>query len=84
MIRKKYPQIARGEYTMLDLGQADLGGFKIAYEEETTYIVHNNSDHEITIRSDNFTQMLESCGFSSASFKNNELKIGPYTSAILK
>ncbi len=83
-IRKNYPQIARGQYKKLDLGQSNLGGFTVEYDGEITYIVHNNSDQEIAIKDNRFSKLLESCGFSVASFKNGELKVGPYTSAILQ
>ena len=83
-IRKNYPAIARGTYTRIDLGQNNLGGFAVTYNDETLYIVHNNSAEEITVSTDAYSKLLEYCGFAEASYKNNELKVGPYTSVILK
>lgn len=82
-IRVKYPEIARGTYTRLNLGENNLGGFSIDYNGETTYIIHNNSDQEITLKCD-FSKLSESIGFTEATLKNGELKVGPFTSAILK
>ena len=82
-IRVKYPEIARGTYVSLNLQENNLGGFSIDYNGETTFIVHNNSDQEISLTCE-FNKLLESIGFAEATLKNKELKIGPYTSAILK
>ena len=83
-IRKNYPAIARGTYTRVDLGQNNLGGFAVNYNDETLYIIHNNSDQEISISTDAYSKLLEYCGFAEALLKNGELKVGPYTSVILK
>ena len=83
-IRNTYPQIARGTYTQMDLGNKHLGGFKIEYNGEYTYIIHNNSDTEISIAAGEFNELLAYAGYGEASFAKKELKIGPYTSVILK
>ena len=83
-MRVKYPEIGRGTYLQLNLNQTNLGGFQIEYNGQFTYIIHNNSDQEISIAAGEFKELLDYAGFAEASFKNKELKIGPYTSVILK
>ena len=83
-IRKLYPEIARGTYTKLDLGDSSLGGFRIDYDGQTVYLIHNATDAQQTIKLNDVSKLLESAGFDQAEFKSGELKIGPYTSALLK
>ena len=82
--RKHYPQIARGHYEQLDMGRKDLGGFKIEYNGETTYLLHNNSQESITITNEMFKEMIDHIGLNDAKLAGNELTIGAYTSALLK
>ena len=83
-IRKNYPQIARGTYTQLNLENKNACGFAIEYEEETTYLIHNVSNTELIIKTDMFKEILEQAGLNESSYTKGELKIGPYTSVILK
>ena len=83
-IRKNYPQIARGIYTQLNLENKKAGGFAIEYQGETTYLIHNASDTELVINTDMFKEILEKVGLNDASYTKGELKVGPYTSVILK
>ncbi len=83
-IRKNYPQIARGTYTQLNLENKKAGGFAIEYEGETIYLIHNASDVELVINTDMFKEILEKVGLNDASYTKGELKVGPYTSVILK
>lgn len=83
-LRKKYPAIARGEYEQLSFNNSHLGGFKITYNDEIIYLVHNTSDGEIVVESNEFKQLLDSVGLSNASYKDGKLLVGAYTSVILK
>ena len=83
-IRKNYPQIARGTYTQLNLENKKAGGFSIEYQREITYLIHNVSDTELVIKTDMFKEILEQVGLTEANYTKGELKIGPYTSVILK
>ncbi len=83
-LRKKYPAIARGAYEKISFDQPSLGGFKVSFEDKTLYIIHNCSDEEIKIKTDLFTKSLDHAGFAGSSFKNGELTVGPYSSAILE
>ena len=84
LLRKKYPAIARGEYKHLSFENSSLGGFSVKYEDELIYIVHNCSDQQVQIKTDQFTKILDHVGYQSSSLKNNELIIGPYSSVIVK
>ena len=83
-IRSRYPQIARGTYEVLDLDNSNVGGFTIEYNEEVTYLIHNNSSEEITISTDSYSNLLDYIGMNDASYKNGKLTIGAMTSVILK
>ncbi len=91
-IRHRYPEIARGKYTALDLGEKNLGGFIVEYEGETVIIIHNTSGEEMSIDLSSCKALkdiegLELCdyiGVSSAKLKKNVLTIGAYTSVIVK
>ncbi|MBO7698043.1 MAG: hypothetical protein J6S38_03280, partial [Erysipelotrichaceae bacterium] len=83
-IRNKYPEIARGTYSQLKLGNKNLGGFVIQYNGETTYLVHNNSDSEITVETDMFEKIADQIGMNKATLNGNTLTVGAYTSVILK
>jgi len=83
-IRNRYPQIARGTYEVLDLDNNNVGGFIISYNDETTYLIHNNSSNEITISASYFDKLLDHIGSGDASYKDGKLSIGAYTTAILK
>ena len=83
-IRNKYPEIARGTYSQLKLGNKNLGGFVIQYNGETTYLVHNNSDSEITVETEMFEKIADQIGMNKASLSGNTLTVGAYTSVILK
>ena len=84
--RNRYKQIARGTYSILDLGMNHLGGFIIEYNDETTYLIHNNSDEQITLDLSNmaFKQIIEAVGVESADVKDNILTVGKYTSVLMK
>ncbi len=81
--RNRYPQIARGHYEQLNLNRKDLGGFIIEYNNEKTYLIHNNSQETITVSSELFSQLIDSIGMNDAKLNGNELTVGPYTSVIL-
>ena len=82
--RNKYPQIARGIYKRFNLNQNNLGGFVITYNGESTYLFHNNSKEEISIKADMFKEMIDFVGLNEASYKDGTLTVGAYTSVLLK
>ena len=82
-LRKQYPAIARGTYSIIEL-DGNINGLKVDYNDETIYIVHNINDTKITINNSTFTKMLDYVGFGEAKFNNSTLEIDGYTSVILK
>ena len=83
-IRNKYPFIARGIYEQLNLNNEHVGGFKVTYNNEITYIIHNNSDSSITIDNLKYNQIIEVIGLNDASYQNGQLTIGAQTSILIR
>ncbi len=88
LIRRKYPEIARGVYKSISCDD-NLGGFAIEYKGESTVIIHNTASEEMTAEVGKYIDLTdpELCdviGTSSASFENGVLTIGAQTSVILK
>ena len=85
-LRIKYPEIARGEYTSLDLGSETIGGFNVKYNDSKIAIIHNTSVDEITIDISNldYKELLEYVGVGKAKLEKNQLTIAACTSVILK
>ena len=90
MIRKANPEIARGSYTYLEFsGYYTFGGFLSTYKDSTVGVFHNVGDKEIIIDLSQytdftFTTLRAYVGINTASLEGQTLKIGPYTSVILK
>ncbi len=86
--RNRYPQIARGEYSPYTLKNTDVGGFKIAYEGETTYLLHNTRTTEQTYDLSTMElhpeEIIEYIGQGTVSYENWILTIGPQTSVLMK
>ena len=92
-IRHKYPEIARGEYTALDFGEKNLGGFLIRYEDEILVLVHNTSATEAltydlssckALEGISIKKMCDSIGVGEASLEGSLLTVGPQSSTLLK
>lgn len=88
-IRHKYPAIARGQYTALDCGSKNFGGFRIAYEEETLGLFHNTSTETVSYdlsrcEGCSFSELCDFIGVSDAKLEGTVLTIGPQTSVIIK
>ena len=92
-IRHKYPEIARGEYTALDFGEKNLGGFLIQYENETMIVVHNTSATEAlicdlnsckTLDGISVSKLCDSIGVGGAVLEGSVLTVDPQSSALLK
>lgn len=85
-LRIRYPAIARGTYTQLNLGDSKVGGFTVEYEGSTLGIVHSVSrDRELTVdlAGTGFTQLLEVVGRGTAALEGTTLTISAQTSVIL-
>jgi glycosidase len=85
-IRHKYPAIARGLYTSLDCGEKNLGGFSIAFGEETLGLFHNNGTEPLSfdLSELGFTQLCDFIGMADATLEGTLLTVGPQTSVIVK
>lgn len=83
-MRNKYPQIARGDYSVLLLDNK-VGGFSITYEGDTIALIHNTDQMEtITVAlPEGFTTLSDYIGLGDCKIKDGMLEIGPQTSAIL-
>lgn len=88
-IRHTYPAIARGQYTALDCGSKNLGGFSISYGDEILGLFHNTSTEELTYDLSKckdyiFSEICDFIGTGTASLEDTVLTLGPQTSVIVK
>ncbi|MFP4478321.1 MAG: alpha-amylase family glycosyl hydrolase [Candidatus Izemoplasmatales bacterium] len=90
MLRHANPEIARGNYTVINFdGYSAFGGFLTTYENSTVGVFHNTSSSEVVIDLSDYTdysfsEMRGYVGQSNATLSNQVLTIGPLTSVILK
>lgn len=89
MIRNAYPEISRGIYEPLFFdGHQTFGGFKSTFNGSTIGIFHNTMDTSITIDFNqyglSFNELLVYVGLENATFSDNKLTIGAFTSVLLK
>ena len=87
-IRHKYSAIARGNYTSVNCGAKNLGGFVINYNNDTIAIFHNTSaveelSYDLTKLDVNIDKILDIIGVGGAKIEGNTLIIAPQTSVIL-
>ena len=91
-VRHKYPAIARGDYTALDFGSRNLGGFLIEYEGEKLGLLHNTSGEPITVdlaecealNGHAFKKVCDAIGAGKATLKGTVLTLDAYTSVVLQ
>lgn len=90
-IRNKYFAIARGEYTAVDGGHKNLGGFVIEYDRTSLLLLHNTSMEELTVDISAFSGLdgytfkviCDYVGVGKAKLSGTTLTIGAQTSVIL-
>ncbi|MBR5490442.1 MAG: hypothetical protein IKV79_04130 [Oscillospiraceae bacterium] len=86
-IRHSYPAIARGSYDALDFGK-NFGGFKVEYEGETIFILHNNSTNfeafTLELSEIGAGEICEVIGVGGAGLEGGVLTLDAQTSVILK
>lgn len=86
--RNRYPQIARGDYSMYYLKDTSMGGFTIDYNDEKSFLIHNTSTLEQSIDLNGYelkpSEIVEYIGLNEARYENGVLTIGPQTSVLLK
>ncbi len=86
MIRAANPEIARGDYTALKLGDK-MGGFTATWEGSTVCVLHNTTDRAITVELSelgDFTSISAFIGFDTATLEGTTLTVGPQTSVVLR
>ena len=87
-VRHKYPAIARGQYTALDVSK-NFGGFRIDYEGETLGLFHNNGNEQVTCDLSRFeglafSELCDFIGMGSAVLDGTTLTLDPQTSVIIR
>ena len=86
-VRHSYPAIARGSYDALDYGK-NFGGFKVDYEGESLFILHNNSTNfeafTLELSEIGAREICEVIGMGSAAIEGGVLTLDAQTSVILK
>ena len=89
MIRKAYPEIARGEFVSLKSYNTKVGGFISTYENSSVCVIHNTGTESVTIDlvdlgAQQFKLLCTFAGKGDAKLDGSKLVIGPMTSVILK
>lgn len=90
MIRNAFPEIARGDYEVIEFnGYSTFGGFLTTYNNKTSGIFHNTGERTLTIdlslyTNYQFNQLMTFVGKGEASLINNTLTIDSKTSVVLK
>jgi len=91
-IRNTNPAIARGDYSVVNTAERNLGGFIIKYNGEEFMLIHNTGTDELSFdlslykKSDgsDFSKIIDKIGSSNVTIKSGFLKIGAQTSVFLK
>ncbi|QLY39685.1 alpha amylase [Hujiaoplasma nucleasis] len=90
MVRNAHPEIARGQYTLIDFSELiTFGGFLSTYGDSTVGVFHNTGFGQVTIDLSQYTdyefsQLSAYLGQAQASLDGQTLTIGPRTSVVLK
>ncbi len=85
-VRHRYPAIARGEYTAVDFGEKNLGGFLISYEGKEMLVLHNTSATDsITVDLSDYeiSRLADYIGIGSAKLSGKSLTVDSQTSVII-
>ena len=92
-LRRANPEIARGEYTALELKDTKMGGFLCTLEGSTVGVFHNTTEKTLTVDLSaatgyTFTQVAASLAVDPfeciAALDGTVLTLGPQTSAVLR
>ena len=90
MIRAANPEIARGEYKALSLGDTKVGGFTSTWNGSTVCVLHNPSGSAETIDlskikgAEGFKTLSAAIGLEDAKLEASTLTIGGKTSVVLR
>lgn len=91
-LRHRYEAIARGDYTALDCGSKNFGGFLIRSNAGTLGLFHNTSTEEVSydlslckdLEGYTFSKLADFIGSGEAELDGTVLTVGPQTSVILQ
>lgn len=86
-IRNKYGKMFRyGTFTAIPFGSSRCAGFKIEYNGETYYLIHNANSKDATISVDGPKEIVEIIPTSKTnpSFANGKLNLPLYSSVLMK
>ena len=92
-LRRANPEIARGEYTALELKDTKMGGFLCTLDGSTVGVFHNTTEKTLTVDLSaateyTFTQVAASLAVDPfeciAELDGAVLTLGPQTSAVLR
>ena len=86
-LRRANPEIARGEYRPLELGDTKLGGFVSDWEGGRVCVVHNTTEESQSIPleelgAENISGLSAYIGAGEAGLTDGTLTVGPRTTAI--
>ncbi len=95
MIRNANPEIARGEYSSLNLEGTNVGGFIASYNESLCMVLHNTTNKTVTVDlaevgDGHFTKLAAVIGVTSledpaeTGISGTTLTIDPQTSVVLR
>ena len=89
MIRSANPEIARGDYTALNVTDSKVGGFIARWNGSAVCVVHNTTLSKKTIdlsqlTSEQFTTLAAVIGQEDATLDGTLLTIGSMTSVVLR
>ncbi len=86
MVRAANPEIARGEYTALSLGDK-MGGFTATWQGSAVCVLHNTTTRTISVELadlGDFAAIAASIGMDTATLEGATLTVGPQTSVVLR
>ena len=88
-IRQANPEIARGEYTPVRVGDTKVGGFTAAWNGSTVCVLHNTTISTVeidltTVTQQQFQTLAAVIGMEDAELSGTTLRLGGQTSAVLR
>jgi glycosidase len=88
MLRQANPEIARGEYTAVDLPDSKVGGFVASLNGSSVLVLHNTTPNTKTVDLSalglDYHELSAVVGREEASLDGTTLTIGGLTSVILR
>ena len=88
-IRRAHPEIARGDYTALEMPDTKAGGFISAWQGRETLVLHNTTKKPVTLDLAGldlarFTELSAWIGTGEAALEGGVLTLDAHTTALLQ